>query len=130
MVEVIRVVLHIPAHVCVLAEPRVEAVVGTAGAEQLHVQTRALEGILVARFVAEVQKILLQREHQTPLFRNLGPQLQILLALGGTFRGDDLLDLRTAAGFVGKFLFQQVYRIRIRLERFIRGDAEPRPILE
>ena len=128
MVEVVRIVFHVPAHVCVLTEPRIEAVVGTAGAEQLHVQTRTLEGVLVARFCSEIQKVLLQRKLQTPFGRNRGPQFQILLALGGTFRGDDLLDLRTAAGLVGKLLATQIQRVDVRLAILVRGDAEPRPV--
>ena len=73
LIEVVRVVFHVPANVRVLPEAQVEAVVRPAGAEQFHIQPRTFESVLVARFRAEVEQVLLRRERQTAVFGNLGP---------------------------------------------------------
>ncbi len=101
LLHIVGVIFDAPPQVCVFSEFEVEAVVCPALSEKPDVEAAALQCVLAACLLPEVQQVAFNRHRQKSVGGYAAESGHIFLALGGAFRFDDPFYLRPYPGLVG-----------------------------
>ena len=128
MIEVIRVKLDLPAHMCILSKFGVETVIVALDSADCRAQSRPLDSIAETRCRSKSEQVLLIGKRQPAFFGQICEQAHILRTFLSTLFLDKTCELLAALLLGRETMAVLVQKLAIRLQVLVRCDTEPRPV--